>query len=304
MYFRVSHLEAPPGDDFQSSESSAEACYIDPASTTMVQTGLENYPSLSADTYFDLSKWYVPIAAGLADCSCASLVEPKSRVDSGFFELRNRFAEYLRAAIRIGAADLELSLSVLVKGARGSGKHTLARSVAQQCGFHLLALDCYDLLGETDVKTEGNLLARVERAAACTPCMLVLRHIEALARKSQAVETGQEPTIAATLQEAIRIASYAWKKTGYPLVVVGTASDADKVPVSVLGCFKEELAIEAPAETDRLAILQNLLYADALAPDVSVKSIAVQTAALVAGDLVDLVTRVRMTAMDRLLKAG
>lgn len=218
--------------------------------------------------------------------------------------ISQRFVDYINASVRVGSHELDLSLTVLLKGARGSGKATLARLVAEQTGFHIVELDCYDLLGETDIKTEGNLLARVERAAACTPCILVLRHIEALARKSQAAETGQEPTISVTLQEAIKTASEAWKKTGYPLIIVGTACEVDKIPVSVVGCFKEELAIEAPNEEERHAILQNVFRNDTLAPDVSLKGTAVQTAALVACDLVDLGLRVRMSATERLDKAG
>lgn len=52
-------------------------------------------------------------------------------------------------------------------------------------------LDCFDLLGESEVKTEGHLRARIDKAVACAPCLLLLRNIEALARKSQALETGQ-----------------------------------------------------------------------------------------------------------------
>lgn len=105
-------------------------------------------------------------------------------------------------------------------------------------------LDCYDLLGETDVKTEGNLSARFERAASCTPCVLVLKHIEALARKSQTLETGQEPTITAVLEDCFNTARSAWVSSGYPLVCVATVTDPDKVPASLLGLFKEELSIE------------------------------------------------------------
>ena len=50
-------------------------------------------------------------------------------------------------------------------------------------------------------------------------------------------------------------------------------------------------------------MLNILLQHAPLSVDVSIKSIATQTAALVAGDLVDLVTRVHLAAMDRVLKA-
>lgn len=274
---------------------------VDSTSTTMVQAGIENHPAMSNLEYLRggrhlpdpewLSDWRLTLRRAAQDVAPASSA-PAARLQ-----------EYLKACLRDGTANLDLSLTVLIQGARGSGKATLARWAAKQSGYHTLELDCYDLLGETDVKTEGNFLARVERAAACTPCMLILRHIEALARKSQAVESGQEPTISATLQEAIQIATDAWKKSSYPLVILGTVSEPDQVPVSVIGCFKENLTIAAPGETERLSILQNTFNHDVLAPDVSLKNIAVQTAALVATDLVDLAARVRMFAAGRLAKA-
>lgn len=66
------------------------------------------------------------------------------------------------------------------------------RAVAHAAGVAVLELDCFDLLGESDAKTEGRLRAlAVDKALACAPVVLVLRDIEALARKSQAMETGQ-----------------------------------------------------------------------------------------------------------------
>jgi len=55
------------------------------------------------------------------------------------------------------------------------------------------------LIGETEVKTEGNLSARFDKAAASTPSVLLLRHIEALARKSQSIETGQGASAASAI---------------------------------------------------------------------------------------------------------
>jgi hypothetical protein len=52
-------------------------------------------------------------------------------------------------------------------------------------------VNCFDVVGETDAKTEGVLRARFERAASSSPCILLLRHVEALGRKGQAQETGK-----------------------------------------------------------------------------------------------------------------
>lgn len=65
-----------------------------------------------------------------------------------------------------------------------------ARRSAGVC-LNVSQVNCYDIVGETDVKTEGTLRARIERAGACTPCVMLLRNIDALAKTGQALETGR-----------------------------------------------------------------------------------------------------------------
>lgn len=50
----------------------------------------------------------------------------------------SRLLEYVQASLRPGASQFDLHLTVLIKGARGSGKRTLARAIARRTGFHLL----------------------------------------------------------------------------------------------------------------------------------------------------------------------
>lgn len=52
-------------------------------------------------------------------------------------------------------------------------------------------VDCYDVIGDTDAKTEGTLQARFERAASCSPCILLLKHIDAFAQSTQGLEPGK-----------------------------------------------------------------------------------------------------------------
>lgn len=104
----------------------------------------------------------------------------------------SKLYDFLLSSLTPRASTYSLPLTVLLKGALGSGKRTLIRSVARRAGVGLLELDCFDLLGESDAKTEGRLRAlAVDKALACAPVVLVLRNVEALARKSQAMETGQ-----------------------------------------------------------------------------------------------------------------
>lgn len=86
-----------------------------------------------------------------------------------------------------------------------------------------------------------------------------------------------------------------------PVIVLGTTTDIDKIPTGVLGLFKEEISIEAPGESERLSMLETLTKDEHLAADVALRSLAVQTAALVANDLVDLVRRAKLSAAQRIL---
>lgn len=108
--------------------------------------------------------------------------------------------------------------------------------------------------------------------------------------------------MSAILKECFQQLREQWKSSGFPVVVMATTSDMDKLPTSVLATFKDTIAIDAPGETERLAMLKGLVSCDLLARDVSLRSIAIQTAALVANDLVDLVRRARVAAVDRVFK--
>ena len=52
-------------------------------------------------------------------------------------------------------------------------------------------INCYDVIGENDAETEGTLRARFEKAGSCSPCVLILRYIEALAQTTQFLENGK-----------------------------------------------------------------------------------------------------------------
>jgi hypothetical protein len=53
---------------------------------------------------------------------------------------------------------------------------------------HAFQVNCYDFLGDNDTKTEGLLRARFEQATSCSPCVLVMRHLEAFTQTTQPTE--------------------------------------------------------------------------------------------------------------------
>ncbi|KAG6819232.1 hypothetical protein H0H93_013975 [Arthromyces matolae] len=285
-------------------------CQIDTALTRIVQSGVEHswVPNVHAYLQTDRS-------------SPSSLFSALAcREFSHLLGADGAYANLLRiisATSPQQAMNYTLNSTVLLKGNRGVGKFTIASWVAQQLGMHLLEaslpflsfscvptvdshqVNCFDILDENNVKSEGTLRARFEKAKSCTPCILFLRHVDALAQTTQGLQPGKDLPIIKALHECISSAQDGWKFTGYPIVMVGTSSQPNHIPSDILSLFKHEISIEAPGEGERLEMLQCLLIDDVLAQDVSLPTISTQTAGLVASDLVDLVSRARLASVDR-----
>lgn len=272
-------------------------CIVDPHVTKMVQTGVEHCRVVDCDRWLGVTSDTPRLPTDFTNPELQKLVSPLVSPSSPFSTL----SSLLNATVQPNASRFNLHLSVLLKGARGCGKRTVTRWVAKSAGVQLVELDCFDVISDTDVRTEGILRARFSKAAECAPCIFLLRNIEALARKSQAVETGQEPPLATALASCFE---ELWSVTGnMPVAVFGTTSDPDKCPSGVLGCFKHEVAFGAPNEAERRAMLEITMQGSVLGADVELKGLATQTAALVAADLVNLASRSRLASVSRVRKA-
>ncbi|KAI0373357.1 AAA-domain-containing protein [Pilatotrama ljubarskyi] len=262
-------------------------CWVDPSATRMVQTGVEHSRVPDMAQYLGIVQKVPPPVNLIPDQDTAY----------------GKLLALSSAALNRRAVDYHLQLSILLQGPRGVGKSTTASWVAQRLGIHLLEVDCYDVIGDTDAKTEGTLQARFERAASCSPCILLLKHIDAFAQSTQGQEPGKEPAVAEVLRDCIASLQPSWSLTGFPVLLFGTTDSHERVPSKILSCFKHEVVFEAPGEAERYEILLSALSGSALAPDVSVKDMALQTAALVAADLVDLVARAKSAAVQRSIVA-
>ena len=108
------------------------------------------------------------------------------------------------------------------------------------------------------------LRVKFEQASTCTPCLLVLRHLEALTQTTQTLEGKkgkkdswncifftfykafyrQDSPIVTALRECIDGIQTNWKTTGYPLIVIGTTSASGSLPVNLISSFKQEILFE------------------------------------------------------------
>ncbi|KAK4681655.1 peroxisomal assembly protein [Podospora pseudoanserina] len=205
--------------------------------------------------------------------------------------LRRKLRELMAAATSKPALHLKMPpvAILLVSTQRAIGKAFTASQACADVGLHTFAVDAYDIVndsgaGGSDVKTAGFLTSRAERAMSCGPdcCALLIRHIEALTADRMVT------SIREVLQDA--------------RVLIATTTEVEKVPDGIRALFTHELEMTAPDEGEREAILRTILdnQGVALDPEVELGGIALKTAALVAGDLVDVVERALVAQKARL----
>jgi peroxin-6 len=259
---------------------------IDVSSTQMKQSGSET--SRVPATMENPWQYYLGLKSiSKSETDSTSMPEsPKHHIPT----LQRRLRELIAAATSPRAVHLQLQplAILLVSTQRNIGKATLTNRACADLGVHTFTIDAYDIVSDgssgSDMKTAGFLEVRAERAMACGPehCALLIRHIEALTADRMVT----------TLKEILSRAR----------VVIATTTEVDKVPDGVRGLFTHELEMSAPDEWEREGILRGVIDDQpvALAPNFDLSAVAVKTAALVAGDLVDVVDRALIARNSRL----
>lgn len=213
--------------------------------------------------------------------------------ESIMLPLEKRISDLVAAATSPRAISLGLPPLVILlhSNQRQIGKTYIAKSACATVGVHTFEISGHDLLSENasttgggDVKTEGLLRVRAERAMSCgeQQTALLLQHIDVLTADR----------MIPTIREII----------GTSRVLIATTSKIDDVPAGLRSLFTHELEVGAPDEVAREAILRNACTSMAipLSPSINLKNLALQTAALVAGDLVDVVQRASIARSNRL----
>ncbi|TQW00418.1 peroxisomal biogenesis factor 6 [Cordyceps javanica] len=292
-WFKVGHIQIQKSDEDE--DGTAEgfwgsvAC-IDSSTVAMHGSGFvtSRIPGTSHSTW----PYYLGLRKAPKSESDSAAPPPLSIIKQDHISpLRRQLRELLIAATSQRAIHLKMPpVAVLLTSThRNIGKTTLATTSCSDIGLHTYAIDAYDILNEgggsgSDVKTEGFLRTRAERAASCGAdcCALLIRHIEALTADR----------IEATIKEILEDTR----------VLIATTNNVDDVPDGVRALFTHELEMGAPDEAEREAILRGVIgdRGITLDPSIDLNSIALKTAALVAGDLVDVVERASLAQRARI----
>lgn len=215
------------------------------------------------------------------------MVEPPQAYVSA---LQRRLRELISVSTSPRAVHLGLPpLALLLKSTQRSiGKAYTVQQTCADLGMHYFPIDANDIVAENgsgfDTQAQGLFEARCERALDCGAefTAICIRHLDTLTSDK----------VAESLKGVL---------TGCR-VLVATTTDVDKIPDTVRGLFTHELEVSAPDEAEREGILKNVVdeIGTPVAQDVDLAAIAVKTAALVAGDLVDVVDRAVIARTSRL----
>ena len=207
--------------------------------------------------------------------------------------LRRRIRELVSAATSPQAIHVSLPpvAILLVSAQRYIGKATTAVDACSDLGLHCFPVDAWDVLSEGgggggDVQTAGLLEARLERGllSGAEYTALLIKHIDILT--------------------ADRMTAVVREILARSRVVIATTTNVDKVSDSMRNLFTHEIEMSAPDEGEREGLLRSILQDRGLncTADVELSSIAMKTAALVAGDLADVVDRAAIACQERLEK--
>ena len=292
-WFRVGQIiiSEPAGDPQSGPESSwGGAACIEPATTRMRQAGSEwdKVPSILESTWQHYLGVRPPTRPSVSQSALARFTAPVLK--PYIAPLRRRLRELMAAATSPRAVHLGMDPMVILlySTQRNIGKATLASSASSDLGLHPFYLDGFDMAAEGgtagDVKTEALFKARIERALSCGPTYttVLLRHIEAVSAERMIT----------ALKEVLQDLR----------VLIATTTEIGNVPDGVRRLFTHELEVTAPSEGEREGTLRGIIEERGvrMALDVDLAAIAVKTAALVAGDLVDVVERALIARKDRL----
>ncbi|KAK1755311.1 hypothetical protein QBC47DRAFT_324218 [Echria macrotheca] len=292
-WFKVGHVQAVKPEAREENEEEEDlwgsvAC-VDISLAHLEQTGsvTSRVPGTTSSTW----RYYLGIKKlpkhGSGPSALLSVEHEKHHVSP----LRRRLRELIAAATSKPALHLKMPpvAILLVSTQRNIGKAATAEQACSDIGLHTFIIDAYDIVndagaGGSDVKTAGFLTSRSERAMSCGPdcCALLIRHIEAMTADR----------MVSSLKEILAEAR----------VLIATTTEVEKVPDGIRALFTHELEMNAPDEGEREGILRSIIEdrGIALDPEVDLGGIALKTAALVAGDLVDVVERALVAHRARL----
>lgn len=292
-WFKVSRTSEKYADDLNSGIDSdiwGGAVCAEPLSTKIQQAGSEciKLPSTQQSPwayYYGIKQ--IPTRSTLKISSIFTQDDlPRPYVSNLQRQLRDLLAASTSPqASRLGTQPLSL---LMYSTQRRIGKSYMVSSACNDLGLSAYIIDSYEILSEGsgggDSKTEEALRSKIDFAVSCGSNLTIpiILHIEALTAERMAT----------AINDALKQVR----------AIVFTTTEREKIPESIRSLFTHELEVSVPDEKEREGILRSILVERnvKVSYDVEVSTVALKTAALVAGDLVDVIERAVIAKKERL----
>ena len=169
------------------------------------------------------------------------------------------------------------TLGVLVHGARGVGRRTLVRAVAQHSGATVVRCSAPGVAAMPVPDAVAALGHALSEATQWRPAVLLLEDLEALA------PAGSASPVLPTLLQVVRQAA---ATDGIAVVATAAGPDAVDPQLRAAGTLDQEVGVPAPDRAGREAVLGVLLRQLPTEPDVDLAEVAARTPSFVPADLV------------------
>ncbi|KAG8043497.1 hypothetical protein GUJ93_ZPchr0458g22412 [Zizania palustris] len=211
----------------------------------------------------------------------------------------------------------KVKFSTFLYGPSGCGKRTVVKHVANHLGLHVVECSCHDLMTSSESGAPAALVAAFKEAQKYSPCIILLRHFDAIGNTSssegpQSAQSG----IAANIESIIKqYTGQHWVAmesspardvngnlylvepecvSSLQVILVATANRAEGMQQSIRRCFRHEINMKAINEEQRRNLISETLSGVSTAADESIndkfiKDLAVQTAGFMPRDILALV---------------
>ncbi|XP_047067960.1 peroxisome biogenesis protein 6-like [Lolium rigidum] len=210
-----------------------------------------------------------------------------------------------------------IKFSTFLYGPSGCGKRTVVRHVANHLGMHVVECCCHDLMTSSESEASAALVAAFKEAQKYSPCIILLRHFDAIGNTSSNEGPQSEQSgIAANVESVIKqYTGQRWVTkdslpardvignsylvepecvSSFQVILVATADSAEGMQQSVRRCFRHEVNMKTINEDQRKNLISETLHgvsavADETIDDKFVKDMSVQTSGFMPRDILALV---------------
>ncbi|ONM14351.1 Peroxisome biogenesis protein 6 [Zea mays] len=199
----------------------------------------------------------------------------------------------------------------------GCGKRTVVRHVANHLGLHVVECSCHDLMTSSESGAPTALATTFKEAQKYSPCIILLRHFDAIGNASsnegpQSEQSGIASNIESVIKQYIgqrwvakdslpgkdvNGSSYLVEPecvSSLQIILVATADSSEGMQQSIRRCFRYEIDMKTMNEEQRNKLISETLQgipkvADESICDKFLKDLAAQTSGFMPRDILALV---------------